>query len=113
MANTSNSNVNSEESISMRNILLSKLMLSDRLRYSDLHRAFDNHDLFNYHLRELVSKGFVKKEKNTYSLTENGKQFVATMEEDGKIQKQFKVGMWIDVIRKYKGNFQMLLHRRL
>lgn len=80
--------------------------------YTELHSVTENHDLFNYHLRELVTKGLVEKDANAYSLTTLGRQQVALMEEDGKYQKQFKVSMFINMFRKYGGKWQMLLHRR-
>jgi len=88
-------------------------MFSSSLSYGQLHKITGNHDLFNYHLRELVSKGLVVKTDSTYSLTQHGRQQVALMEEDGQYQKQFKVGMFINLFRKHKGKWQMYLYKRL
>jgi len=98
--------------------ILNKLMFTTGCRYGELQRVTDNHDLFNYHLKELLQKELILKQKLAdsninYALTEKGRQLVALMEEDGQIQKQIKVGMFIDLIRKEKGNYQMLLHKRL
>lgn len=97
----------------MQKTILNHLMFSDGFLYSDLHKLFDNHDLFNYHLKELQKKGYVKKEGQTYVLTTQGKQTVGFMEEDGQYQKQFKVGMFIDIIRKKDDHHEMLLYKRL
>jgi len=97
----------------LKHTILNKLMFVPSATYGELHAVTGNHDLFNYHLRELVNRGLVAKEKSTYSLTGQGRQQVALMEEDGKYQKQFKVGMFIDLFRKYKGKWQMYLYKRL
>jgi ADP-ribose pyrophosphatase YjhB (NUDIX family)/predicted transcriptional regulator len=97
----------------LKKAILNKLMFVNEISYGELHKVTKNHDLFNYHLRELVSKGFVNKNGSNYSLTVLGKQQVSHMEEDGQYQKQIKVGMFIDVIRKQNEKWQMLLHRRL
>lgn len=93
--------------------ILNKLMFLDGARYRDLHNAFENHDLFNYHLRELQNKGYIEKNEQRYVLTQKGKQTVSFMEEDGMYQKQFKVGMFIDIIRTEGKIHEMLLHKRL
>ena len=92
--------------------LLKKLMFASSLTYSELHKITDNHDLFNYHLRELVTKGLVQKKESKYSLTQPGRQQVALMEEDGMYQEQFKVSMFINIFRQHRGKWQMYLHRR-
>jgi len=97
----------------IRLAILNKLMFSTSISYGELQKVTENHDLFNYHLKELVAKKLVSKNASTYSLTEAGHQQVALMEEDGKYQKQFKVGMFINLFRKEKGKWQMLLYKRL
>lgn len=97
----------------MQKTILNKLMFAKKLKYSEVHDIFDNHDLFNYHLRQLVEKGYIEKKKSYYYLTAKGKQTVSHMEEDGEYQKQFKVGMFIDVVRKKGTKQQLLLHKRL
>lgn len=97
----------------VKKAILQKLMFVTSIHYGELQKITENHDLFNYHLRELVTKGFVKKEDSSYSLTELGRQQVALMEEDGQYQRQIKVGMFIDIVREHEGKWQMLLHRRL
>jgi ADP-ribose pyrophosphatase YjhB (NUDIX family) len=97
----------------MRKSILVKLMFSQEIKYGELQKITDNHELFNYHLKELVAKGYVAKNNSIYSLTETGKQQVALMEEDGERQKQFKVGMFINIVRKQDNKYQMLLYKRL
>jgi ADP-ribose pyrophosphatase YjhB (NUDIX family) len=96
----------------LKHAILNKLMFVPTATYSELHEITENHDLFNYHLRELVNRGLIAKEKSSYTLTTQGRQQVALMEEDGKYQKQFKVSMFINMFRKHNGKWQMYLHRR-
>jgi ADP-ribose pyrophosphatase YjhB (NUDIX family)/predicted transcriptional regulator len=99
---------------SVQKQILNKLMFSENLKYSDLEKVIDNHDLFNYHLKELIAKGYIEKTDSVYSLTAGGRQYVSHMEEDGELQKQFKVGMFINVVRRNdKGNHELLLYKRL
>ncbi len=97
----------------VKTAILKRLMFADKILYSDLHKVTENHDLFNYHLRELIARGLVVKADKYYSLTEAGRQQVSLMEEDGKYQKQIKVSMFIDLVRWRNGKPQMLLYRRL
>ncbi|MBN1618123.1 NUDIX domain-containing protein [Candidatus Dojkabacteria bacterium] len=93
--------------------IMRKMMFSGELLYSKIHEVTENHDLFNYHLRELVKNGYLEKNQKSYSLTKKGKQFVSNMEEDGTLQQQFKVGMFITLVREKRGKYQMLLFKRL
>lgn len=93
--------------------ILNKLMFVQDAKYSELEALTDNHDLFNYHLRELTSRDYIEKKGSTYSLTSKGRQYVAFMEEDGQLQKQIKVGMFILLVRQNNGVTEMLLHKRL
>jgi ADP-ribose pyrophosphatase YjhB (NUDIX family)/predicted transcriptional regulator len=93
--------------------LLNKLMFSSGSKYSELEQITDNHDLFNYHLKELQTKELLTKDSNLYQLTEKGRQLVALMEEDGELQQQIKAGIFIDLIRYKDGKPQLLLYKRL
>ncbi len=97
----------------MQKEILNKLMFSERLKYSDIESKFPDHNLFNYHLRELLKKGYIKKSPDGYKLTTKGKQNVSHMEEDGQYQQQFKVGMFIDIIKEENGKYYMMLYKRL
>lgn len=102
-----------KEDTTLKIRILNKLMFVEKISYSELEKVTSNHDLFNYHLKELLKSEFITKEDKNYSLTAKGRQFVSLMEEDGALQKQFKVGMFINVVRKEKGTYQLLLHKRL
>lgn len=53
--------------------IISRLKNADSLRYSELLAGYDDRDLFNYHLRELVAKGLVTKLENKQGYTLSGK----------------------------------------
>jgi ADP-ribose pyrophosphatase YjhB (NUDIX family) len=98
----------------IRKLILSRLMLASEAKYSELQKDITNHDLFNYHLRELQKNGYVTKNNNgCYVLTPMGRQQVALMEEDGSSQKPFKVGLFISLIRRKGNSYQMYLFTRL
>lgn len=97
----------------LQKAILNKLMFSLGLKYSELHEVTDNHDLFNYHLRYLHEKGYIEKKDNLYILTAEGRKYVGFMEEDGKIQEKFKVGMFIDIVRKVNNKTELLLFKKL
>lgn len=52
--------------------ILQLLLARQGQRYSDLFRHFEYEDKFPYHLKYLVSKGFVNKRKNLYLISEEG-----------------------------------------
>lgn len=61
----------------IQNQIISKLKNAKALRYSDIRPDGLANDLFNYHLQFLVKKGYIKKEDNNYSLSDNGIKMVA------------------------------------
>lgn len=93
--------------------ILTKLLRAKGLRYSEAQiREIDN-DLYNYHLKFLVSKGFVEKKDNRYYLSNKGKKYVQKMDVSGDVKKYFKLTVLPYVVRTYKGRRQILLQRRL
>jgi|GEM_PF-5521552 len=45
----------------IRLAILNRLMFTKSIFYSELQKVTENHDLFNYHLKELVTKNLLKK----------------------------------------------------
>lgn len=89
--------------------ILRELMFHKNMSYTTLSEACKDHDLFNYHLKELISKEYILKDQKGYSLTDKGKEITDFMEEDTKIQDRFKTSIFIWPIR----NKKVLLHKRL
>lgn len=44
----------------------------DNQRFADLNRHFEEEDKFPYHLKQLVSNGFVSKNADLYFITNQG-----------------------------------------
>lgn len=97
----------------IQNEILSKLLRSKGLRYSEAKVQNIDNDLYNYHLQFLVSKKFVEKKDGKYYLTDKGKQYVQKMDVLGRVKKYFKVSVLPYVVRTFKGKRQILLQRRL
>ena len=93
--------------------ILSKLLKSKKLRYSEAQiRSIDN-DLYNYHLQFLVKKGYILKDAKGYKLTDKGKVFVQQIDSKGKVKKYFKVSVLPYVVRSVKNKKEILIHKRL
>jgi len=79
-------------------------------RYSDINPKNIDDDLYNYHLQQLVVKGFLAKKSQLYSLTEKGKSIVTNIDEETKnINATFKVGVYLCLVNGEK----ILMHKRL
>ncbi|WP_122081112.1 response regulator [Vibrio coralliirubri] len=66
----------------IRRAVLNHLSIHQKLKFMDLCRVvgIEDHTKFNFHLRQLVNSGFVKKgESRIYSLTRRGKEVHSSM----------------------------------
>ena len=54
--------------------ILRELMFHKNMSYTTLSEACKDHDLFNYHLKELSNKGYILKNNRGYALTDQGKE---------------------------------------
>lgn len=99
------------ENTTQRDLLRHLMWVSD-ITYAQLHKHFEKHELFNYHLRELVSQGYILKEGSKYKLSSTGRQKVSFMDEDGSLQQQFKVSMAAWVVRLHEGKWQTVMFTR-
>ncbi len=73
-------------------------------------------DRFNYHLKQLVQKGFIKKEQNEYKLTERGLKLTSDFTAKGQTFDKFKVSVALCIIRKVdnkKSSRVILVQKRL
>ena len=95
--------------------IVSRLKNADSLRYSDLRPANTDRDLFNYHLRELVSKGIVTKLPNRsgYTLSGRGQQLVADVHHTSdQANRLFKVNTVLIVTDQRPDGLYILQQRR-
>ena len=80
--------------------ILTKILLSDGLRYSEAYPGDEiDDDLFNYHLQQLVKNGLVEKVGGKYQLTSRGRSKVQMLDSKGELQEQFRVSVLIFVTR--------------
>lgn len=79
-------------------------------KYSQIKPENLDNDLFNYHLQQLVKKGYLKKENTLYCFTEKGKSIVTNIDNRAKnASSNFKVSVYLCPIL----NNKVLLHKRL
>ncbi len=56
----------------VQKIILKRLLIKNKQSYSSLTSGYNFEDNIVFHLKQLVSKGFIKKENSDYSLTTEG-----------------------------------------
>ncbi len=97
-----------------QNFIIAQLKNADILRYRDLKPEDIPNDLFNYHLKSLVTKGVVSKIPTGYTLSESGKAYVADIyhTSDPQLNRLFKVNVITIVSRIYNGEIEILTQRR-
>jgi ADP-ribose pyrophosphatase YjhB (NUDIX family) len=95
--------------------ILKKLMYTPDLRFSDLQDQAITSEHFTYHLKQLIEKGLINKVANKYYLTNEGKNYVGTLDERNlKEEKNPKVSVLVYIRRKNKnGEYEYLMNRRL
>lgn len=91
--------------------ILTRLMQiePDHQRYSELMIPGIENDLFNYHLQNLVKKGYIEKANSSYALTEEGKKVISKLDALGNPKQFFKVSVTVAVFRN---NYTELLVQR-
>ena len=94
--------------------ILLKAMLNPNAKFRDLRIKDMPTDHFTYHLNKLVSDGFLDKKNKIYSLTDEGKKFVNTMNSEHANQEIFgKRGVLLRAIRiNNKSEVEYLVYKR-
>ncbi len=93
--------------------ILSHALKGNALRYSDLKPDDIEQDLFNYHLRFLLDKKYLKKENDLYFLTDFGKKYVIQMDIKGEYKSLFRVSVIAVVFNENLGKKEILMQKRL
>lgn len=98
----------------VQNHIISKLKNAGSLRYRDLKPEDTPNDLFNYHLKSLVSKDLINKVENGYTLSESGQAYVADVyhTSDPRLNRLFKVNVITIVSRINNGVTEILTQQR-
>ncbi len=95
----------------IQNQIIALLKNADSLRYSEMNAKKIDNDLYNYHLQQLVRKGWVDKVENGYALSAKGVHLVADTnvpvfgDENPHL---FKVNVLCIALREYEGQLQVL-----
>ena len=98
------------ESEIQRKVLSKCSFFKDGAKFSELQIRDIDHDLYTYHLKQLVEKKLLVKDAGKYLLTHAGKCLVTNIDEiDVNMPSIFKVSVYLCPIR---GN-QILLTKRL
>lgn len=92
--------------------ILTNILRSEGLKYSQARPKTIENDLYNYHLKFLVKKGFVIKRINKYVLTIKGKKFVQRLDASGNIKEYFRFSVLPYTVRIENGKKEILLHKR-
>ncbi|MFO0703669.1 MAG: NUDIX domain-containing protein [Patescibacteria group bacterium] len=86
------------------------------LRYRDMKPEDVENDLYNYHLQFLVTKGYIVRSKDGYSLTDKGHKYISDekpIDPLGNISDLFKVNVITVVYRKNTDNeLEILMQKR-
>lgn len=96
--------------------LIKKLILARSCQFNELLIEGLESEHMNYHLKQLIDLGFVKKSSSKYTLTDSGKDYSNLLDDEVEIvEKQPKTSVIIRGIRKNAktGEIEHLLNRRL
>jgi 8-oxo-dGTP diphosphatase len=96
--------------------ILTKLHIVLSHRFNELLIDGVASEHMNYHLKKLIDLGLVKKFEDNYSLTDKGKDYTNSLDDETKIvEKQPKTSIVIYGVRKNEntGEIEFLLNRRL
>lgn len=97
-------------------IILRQLAVTPTKRFNELLVKKYESEHMNYHLQQLMVKGYVTKKDLHYTLTDSGKDFTNLLDDDmQKVEKQPKTGVIIRAARKNPriGILEDLLCKRL
>ncbi len=99
----------------LQNEIIRRLSLRPKLRFNELIIEGLESEHMNYHLKKLLDLKFVGKDKEYYQLTDLGKDYSNSMDDENKyIEKQPKTSILIRGLRKNKkGEVDHLLSKRL
>lgn len=100
---------------SVKKEILTKLLKNNGLRYSEAMPENVESDLYNYHLKHLVTLGLVEKSEDKYFLTTEGKHYVEVIvpiSPLGTTAELFRVNTLIILVKEEKGKRLVLNQTR-
>jgi len=94
--------------------ILRELLFKPNARFRDLKKFDVTNDHFTFHINHLLKEGLITKNNGKYSLSDEGKEFANRMDTDAlKIEKQAKVAVAINAVRKVGNITEYLVHKRM
>ncbi len=97
----------------VQNLILTKFLKAEKLKYSECIPEGLDKDLFNYHFKFLKEKSYILKDEECYSLTHLGKKYVQRLDALGVYKDYFRVSVLVYLVIADAGQQRILLHRRL
>lgn len=101
----------------IQKLILMDLAENKQLLFGNFIRIKDlgiEKDLLNYHLKTLIKDKRVSKEGKHYTITTEGKRYIANLDFDHKkAAKLPKVSIAVAITRTYKGKKRILLAKRM
>ena len=93
--------------------IINSLLFKKDARYTDLNTEELPTNQFNYHIKELITEGYIKKEDDKYLLTTKGKSYASKIDIfSGNIEKQGKLSVLPVCTKIEKGTIKYLIHQR-
>lgn len=92
--------------------ILSKFVVAESLRYSEGKPDEMTNDLYKYHLKFLIQKGYILKQGEKYTLTNKGKQFGNEISPQGELLKPFFVCVLDLVLIRENSTIKVLVQKR-
>jgi 8-oxo-dGTP pyrophosphatase MutT (NUDIX family) len=96
----------------IQNLILQKFITKTSLKYSEAHPEGVTKDLFNYHLKFLIDKKYLKKIEEEYVLTDYGKKYVQKMDVLGNWKEYFRFSVVSLVEKEENGKRLILMQER-
>lgn len=92
--------------------ILTSLTTSQKLKYSEIKPLDIENDIYKYHLKHLLEKGFIQKMDGFYEITRKGIKVTTNISAKGEIQDLFKVSVALYVTRKIDNKDFLLVQKR-
>lgn len=97
----------------IQNYIISRLKNADTLRYRDMKLSEVPNDLYNYHLKALLTKNLIVKSSTGYSLSDAGRRYVADIHHTSdQANRLFKINVITIVSRTTEHGIEILTQRR-
>lgn len=96
-------------------LIMRHLLFSPRASFAELQKQTNlTSDHFNFHIKKLLTTGYVEKKQDGYALTQKGKEYANRLDTDeNEIERQPKVSVVLVVERQIGDRREFLCQQRL